>query len=178
MDVGSRRVRWAALAWRAGWGDGPSYAAGYAFSCRLGRCRGHRGGRRRGTARRAGGRAPRERGQERHGRAAGGDGRRRPRRACGGAQARRAGLADRAVAVRRRALSSWSATSRMPSRTSPTSWLSAAAAPAPDVVLVLTHAGRGERQGVAGHPDRARAPPVVECPKITRLADRMHVRAG
>jgi DNA polymerase III subunit delta len=49
---------------------------------------------------------------------------------------------------------------------------SAAADPAPDVVLVLTHAG-----GVKGKALlttlTTRGVPVVECPKVTRLADRM-----
>jgi len=55
--------------------------------------------------------------------------------------------------------------------------VSAAADPAPDVVLVLTHAG-----GVKGKALLAtltgQGAPIIECPKITRLGDRMQfVRA-
>jgi len=49
---------------------------------------------------------------------------------------------------------------------------SAAADPAPDVVLVLTHAGGAKGKALLATLT-GRGAAVVECPKITRLADRM-----
>jgi DNA polymerase-3 subunit delta len=55
--------------------------------------------------------------------------------------------------------------------------VSAAADPAPDMVLVLTHAGGVKGKALLATLTRQGAP-VIECPKITRLADRMQfVRA-
>ncbi len=48
----------------------------------------------------------------------------------------------------------------------------AVANPVPDVVLVLTHAGGAKGKALLATLTRLGAP-VVECPKITRLADRM-----
>jgi DNA polymerase III subunit delta len=49
---------------------------------------------------------------------------------------------------------------------------SAAADPAPDVVLVLTHAGGAKGKALLSTLTGLGVP-VVECPKVTRLADRM-----
>ena len=53
----------------------------------------------------------------------------------------------------------------------------AAADPVPDVVLILTHAGGAKGKALLSTLTRSGAP-VVECPKITRMAERMQFVRG